>query len=281
MGEFDAPATQWQILKSEGYNTLKLSGDLSKADSRIFEANDLSKLTAEPLNHIVINCEHLSLLSKQWIRVLVNIAVHLKKFNKGVRLVRATKEVLDQIKHEGVDTTLKSVPNLRDALIQFGLVTKKALDVDFVNPFLQATMHALKVQAQTQSTPGKMYLKKKSDKYSGDISGVIGLVSETFNGAIVISFPEKTFLAVISKMIGEEVKEISKEVADGAGELTNIIFGQAKVILNEKGYGIKTAIPSVVTGKDHSVANLTDGPAVVVPFESDAGPFFIEICISS
>ncbi len=68
---------------------------------------------------------------------------------------------------------------------------------------------------------------------------------------------------------------------DGAGEITNMIFGQAKIILNEKGYGIKTALPSVVTGKDHNLLSITKGPVVTVPFTSTAGNFFVEICISA
>ena len=43
----------------------------------------------------------------------------------------------------------------------------------------------------------------------------------------------------------------------------------------------KTAIPSVVCGHGHSVQGVTSGPVVVVPFETDAGPFFIEICMSA
>lgn len=110
---------------------------------------------------------------------------------------------------------------------------------------------------------------------------MIGLVSDVFSGSVVISFPQATFLNVMSRMLGEEFTEITKEIEDGAGEITNIIFGQAKITLNERGYGIKTALPSVVTGQDHSILQMSTGPRVVVPFETDVGPFFVEICLSS
>ena len=171
-------------------------------------------------------------------------------------------------------------PTLRAALVDFGLVTAKSLDVNFINPFLTATMNVLKIQASTESKAGQMYKRGSKDEYLGDISGIIGLVSEAFTGAVVISFPEKTFLKIISRMLGEEFTSMSKDIQDGAGELTNIIFGQAKVVLNEKGYGIRTAIPSVVTGKDHSVQNLSRGPRVTIPFTTDVGDFFIEVCLS-
>lgn len=127
---------------------------------------------------------------------------------------------------------------------------------------------------------GKLFIKTAKDKFSGDISGVIGIVSASFNGSVVISFPEMTYLMLMSRMLGESCVQLTKDIEDGAGELTNIIFGKAKVILNEKGYGINTALPSVVTGKAHSVQTLTKGPVVVIPFESDVGPFFIEVCLS-
>ena len=157
---------------------------------------------------------------------------------------------------------------------------KKKLDTAFINPFIAATVEVLRIQTKTESKQGNPFLKTDKAKLSGDVSGVIGLISDAFTGSVVISFPEPTFLKLISRMLDENFTELTPEIADGAGELTNIIFGQAKVVLNEKGYGIKTALPSVVTGKDHTVVALTKGPIVVLPFESDAGPFFIEICIS-
>lgn len=156
----------------------------------------------------------------------------------------------------------------------------KVLDVDFINPFLSATVKVLETQASTKSTAGKVYKKPARDKFTGDISGVIGLVSEAFTGSVVISFPETTFLQIMSRMLGEECSKITPEIQDGAGEITNMIFGQAKVSLNEKGFGIKTALPSVVSGTDHSIVQMSNGPRIVVPFKTDVGEFFIEISVA-
>lgn len=154
------------------------------------------------------------------------------------------------------------------------------LDVEFVNPFLAATLKVLEVQASTKALPGKPQLKEEGSSASGDISGVIGITSDKFNGSVVISFPEQTFLKIMSRMLGEEFTTLTKEIADGAGEFTNIIFGQAKITLNDKGYGIKMAIPSVITGKNHIIHGITKGPVVMIPFETDLGPFYIEISLS-
>ena len=155
------------------------------------------------------------------------------------------------------------------------------IDPNFINPFLAATLHVLKVQAYVEATPGKVYLKKDNEHLLGDVSGVIGLVSEKFTGNVIISFPQQTFLKVISSMLEEEYTEINKEILDGAGEITNMIFGQAKIVLNEKGYAIKTALPSVISGKGHTLSSLSKGPIIVVPFASSVGEFFVEIFLSA
>lgn len=154
------------------------------------------------------------------------------------------------------------------------------IDINFVNPFLAATLNVLKIQASIEATPGKVYLKKNDEALKGDVSGVIGIVSDTFNGSVVISFPEKTFLKVMSGMLGEEYTELSKDILDGAGEITNMIFGMAKVTLNERGYGIKIALPQVISGKGHSLSAMSKGPTVIIPFSSSAGDFFVEVSLS-
>lgn len=156
-----------------------------------------------------------------------------------------------------------------------------ALDVNFINPFLEATLNVLKVQASTVANPKPIFRKDEAHDKLGDVSGVIGLVSPTFSGTVVISFPESTFLGLMSRMLGETFTTITPEIKDGAGELMNMIFGQAKIVLNQKGYKIQTALPSVVSGKDHSIQNLSPGPVVVVPFETDIGPLYVKICLSA
>ena len=77
----------------------------------------------------------------------------------------------------------------------------------------------------------------------------------------------------------EEFTEIDDELQDGAGELLNIIFGQAKAALNERGYGLDLAIPSVIRGNDLKVTHMTNSPAIIIPFTSEVGPLYIEVGI--
>lgn len=267
------------IDKNEGYSVLKIDGDLNFSNCKLFE-DQIDNLSAQSTGHLAVNCEQLVQIPKDWLRAFMRININLKKDNRIFSLLYVNTALLNSLKKEGLDTTFRIAKDLTAALADTGITPKRKLDTEFINPFLNATVHVLSVQAQITAEAGAVFMKKPTDTMTGDVSGVIGIVSDHFNGSVVISFPEKTFLKVISNMLGEEFTKIDKEIVDGAGELTNMIFGQAKIVLNEKGYGIKTAIPSVVSGKDHSLSAFTKAPVVVVPFTTEHGKFFIEICLS-
>jgi chemotaxis protein CheX len=154
------------------------------------------------------------------------------------------------------------------------------LDSNFINTFIDGAAETLKVQCSVMVTPGKVYLKSKTNSQLViDIAGLIGITSTSFCGSIAISFPQKTFLGVMESMLGEKYTEITKDVEDGAGELINIIFGTAKRVLNEQGYVIKKALPSVVKGLGLQIRSVSMAAVLVVPFESTVGPFQIEISV--
>jgi len=262
----------------EGFTMIKLDGVLDFNNCKAFDS-EIDSLPVE--HHVLIDCSSIQAIPKDWLRCLLKIHLNTRRENKFMKLISVNNVLMNFLKTEGIDSTFRYGKDVREALHEAGLAPKRTLNTEFINPFLTATMHVLDVQAQIKARPGQIYMKKHREVMTGDISGIIGIVSETFDGSVVISFPEKTFLKVISNMLGEEYHKIDQEIVDGAGELTNMIFGQAKIVLNQKGYGIKTAIPSVVYGKDHSLSALTRGPVVVVPFTTEHGDFFVEICLSN
>ena len=271
----------FEIETFDTYLLIKLKGSCDFSNLKGFYDEVMSILQySRP--HVIIDCEKLESISKDWVRDLLRLHLFLKTNEKRLRFIQVSSALKANFKSLGIDDAFKISGTLRETLVDLGLVAKRTLDTEFINPFLDSTMNVLKVQAAVESKSGKIYLKKKDEPLLGDVSGVIGIVSDNFTGAVVISFPEATFLKVMSGMLGEEYLELNQDILDGAGEITNIIFGQAKVILNEKGYGIKTALPSVVHGKDHSVSSHDlGGQSVVVPFESNSGKFFVEICLSA
>jgi len=160
---------------------------------------------------------------------------------------------------------------------QQDLREEEKVDVRLINPFIDATLHVLKMMASVEAKAGKPYIKK-TECAAGDVSAVIGLTGEA-NGTISITFPAKSIMAIVSKMFGETITRVDGEVSDAVGEIANMISGQARQKLEKMGRVLHGAIPSVIMGKDHQIKHISSHPIVAVPFESDDGGFTIEVCI--
>jgi chemotaxis protein CheX len=150
------------------------------------------------------------------------------------------------------------------------------MDVQYINPFITATLHVLKTMARTEVNAGKPFLKKEK-LARGDVSGLIGLTGDV-SGTISVSFTEPCILAIVGRMFGEDMRAINEEIGDAVGEIANMISGQARQALEEMGRPLQAAIPSVIMGKGHQITHFTSHPVIAVPFETDNGGFTIEIC---
>ncbi|MCB2186690.1 MAG: chemotaxis protein CheX [Deltaproteobacteria bacterium] len=151
------------------------------------------------------------------------------------------------------------------------------MNVEYINPFLKATVNVLKTMAFTDAKAGKPYLKKEQEA-EGDVSGIIGLTGET-EGSLSVTFSKDCICHVLTNMFGEEVTTIDREVEDAVGEITNMISGDARRELAEKGINLKAAIPSVISGPGHHIRHITSGPVVAIPFDTPAGPFTVEVTL--
>jgi chemotaxis protein CheX len=151
------------------------------------------------------------------------------------------------------------------------------MDVKFINPFLEGTVEVLKTMAFVNPRPGKPYLKK-GNLAKGDVSGIIGLTGAV-KGSLALSFSSGSILKIVSNMLGEEMTSINGDIRDAVGEITNMVSGAARKKIEAMGYSLSAAIPTVVSGKEHSIMHVLGGPSVIIPFEMDEGPFVVDVCM--
>ncbi len=151
------------------------------------------------------------------------------------------------------------------------------MDVNLINPFLNATLNVLETMAFVKAEAAKPYLKK-DNVAQGDVSGIVGITG-AIRGTVSITFDEFSILKIVSNMFGEEMKEINHEISDAVGELTNMISGQARQEIEKTGKILQGAIPTVITGKNHKLISMTKGPKIAIPFKTDTGSFTVEVCL--
>lgn len=194
------------------------------------------------------------------------------------------KEIVDngiQFKSINLNLSVKNqfIENGTYSFLNLSSTHKKSLlDVAFIQPFIDTTIHVLEVQTNIKASMGHPHLKTyENAKRNIDIAGVISIVSDAFMGTISLCFPKQTFLDICFNMFGDRQEEINAETEDAAAEILNMIFGGAKAEINKnKNYNIQKALPTIIKGSDIQVSQTT-GATMILPFSSDAGDFHIEI----
>lgn len=151
------------------------------------------------------------------------------------------------------------------------------MKAEFINPFLEAVSNVLGTMAMLESSPGKPSLKDDSTA-RGDVSGIIGMSGSNVAGSMAISFPKKVACEIVKRMLGDELNEINETVTDLVGEVTNMVAGGAKNQLMENGYDIGMATPVIVSGENHEIKHKASGKKILLPFNTEVGDFFVEVC---
>jgi chemotaxis protein CheX len=153
----------------------------------------------------------------------------------------------------------------------------RALNVDYINPFIEATINTFATMANITPVRERVFLKGDGEEVYG-VSGIIGLGGEA-TGAVVLNFPEQVAISAVGRFVGEEFTGITAGVVDGVGELTNIIAGDAKNRLIQKGYKFEIGLPKIVTGRNYITAQNKSVPCIVISFTCELGKFCIEVSL--
>ncbi len=111
-----------------------------------------------------------------------------------------------------------------------------------------------------------------------DVTAIIG-VSGSLEGNVLYGFSGGTAVAVVSRMMGEEVKTISDEIGLSAlGEIANMITGNAATRLSQIGYPCNIS-PPVIIEPSGSRFTTVGGPQIRVSFSSALGFFTVRIVL--
>ncbi len=177
------------------------------------------------------------------------------------------------------------IEKIVDKAIEFSKIDPEKkrfrLDVDFINPFIDTSVKTLNALCGVNDIQADKPMLLEDQKLDIDISGTLAITSPYFRGSIAISFNDKIYQSILWRMMEECVEDVTIDNQSSIAEIINIIFGQTKAVLNQRGYSLDRAIPSVVRGREHTALNHDNIPVLIVPFHSDLGDFWIQICVKA
>ncbi len=108
------------------------------------------------------------------------------------------------------------------------------------------------------------------------ITGMVGLAG-THKGVLAIHIPNQLALAITGSFLGMEVESVNEDVQDAVGELANMLGGNIKGILSERGRDIALSLPSTISGEQYFFQALNDVDTLIIPFNAPAGTFHVEL----
>jgi chemotaxis protein CheX len=105
------------------------------------------------------------------------------------------------------------------------------------------------------------------------ILAVISLMGDV-EWSVFLGLPQATAIAAAAKFAGFQIPFESPDMGDAIGELTNILAGQVKAILDKKGVKVEISLPSVMRAGNLQVLNQRNAVATKTCFDSGLGTFW-------
>ncbi len=154
-----------------------------------------------------------------------------------------------------------------------------ALGDQLAQDFTVAVNQAFSKTFDIQVRAGHYSIGEGVVNLTGDVSGVVGFVQKKLEGTLTACFSMKTIRYVLPRVLGNDV-EITQAVAmDAVGEITNMIFGQIKTELNQRGHHVRFCMPSVICGSGHFISQMHQGRYMIMNFEIEGCTFQIHIAL--
>lgn len=153
------------------------------------------------------------------------------------------------------------------------------MKIEFIAPIVTATVSSLKTLLGMETRQGQAHASKVfATPQESCYVAVIGMAGSV-SGSVVMTFLRDTARKFVGKMVcGDPGSD--DDVADGVGEIVNIIAGNAKTILNQQNLGLSLALPNVLQGQEMRVHPPEGVPAIVIPFQCELGDFTVQLAFT-
>ncbi|HEX2947708.1 MAG TPA: chemotaxis protein CheX [Clostridia bacterium] len=139
------------------------------------------------------------------------------------------------------------------------------MNIEYINPFIEASQTVLKQLTQLDAKLGKVYLKN-SPYQSEDILIMVGLTGK-LRGQAVFSINRQFALKIASiMMMGMPVTEFDEMSKSAISEMANMIMGNAATILYNRGINIDITPPSLLVGENMQITT-NKMKTVCIPLE--------------
>lgn len=153
------------------------------------------------------------------------------------------------------------------------------MQLNFLNPVLDACQNVMVSMADLPFNPGKVELREVTEPQLGaTTTGLICMKSAARRASVAIIFSDPMLENIALRMLPDDSQQNQFLAFDLVGEISNMIIGGAKALLLRQGYNFEITLPTVISGHEYLIAHQATAPIVRVSLNSDIGTFHLEAC---
>jgi chemotaxis protein CheX len=150
------------------------------------------------------------------------------------------------------------------------------MDVQFVNPFIEAAYSVLEAEAGVTAQRGKIALQR-SAATADDVTVLISMVGEV-KGVVLYGLSERTAINLVSRILGQPFDTFDDLAQSGIGEIGNVITGQASNRIAAAGFEVNISTPTMILGKGSKISTF-DMDRLIVPLETEYGVVTLSLAL--
>lgn len=150
------------------------------------------------------------------------------------------------------------------------------MDATYLNPALKAILNVMEKMAHLHPERDQARIKQNNVAI-GDVSSVIEMKGESGTGSVSVSFPDIVIKNLAKRMLPPGMPLGNEILRDLTGEMGNMIAGGMKGELENAGLKFNISLPKIISGSPHHIDHNSPSPVLMLPFNCEIGPFFVEI----
>ena len=145
-----------------------------------------------------------------------------------------------------------------------------------------ATIEVFTTMLSDDARAGEPYSEPSATGLADGVVSLIGLTGPWLGTGMVTcsaGLACKLSATLLLAEAGEAQQTVDEEVLDAIAEITNMIIGNVKNLLEPAVGELDLSIPTVVYGKNLTTRSMNDGEWTVVPFDCFGDRFEVKLCM--
>lgn len=126
---------------------------------------------------------------------------------------------------------------------------------------------------------GEPYIKEEAPAPTDGVLALVGLAGR-WAGSGTFSCTVQSAIRLASQLLMQPYEAIDEEVLDAIGEITNMVLGNVKTMLEEELGPMGLSIPTVIYGRNFTTRSIGRSKWTVVPFHMADEVIEVHLCLA-